>query len=620
MTNYELLEVIGGVDEALILPCLEPRKTLRLRKSVRAAILLAAVLLLLTTAALAMSGRDGFLSSLFGESYDIIGDYVMMEPITAENEKVRLTVESALSDGFNAYVVYSVERLDGGTLEGYYLDIEITPQYGSQGYAVVGHQAWGQKLETGNETPYKEWHMWFRSGKSGIEAMNLRLLGLRNTATGETVDFGEVKLSVPLKHSPVKLAEAGSDPMGRDVYKNIVLTPLGFRMDAWINLHPLSTDGSGENQRNRDYSKADCTVVLVYKDGTEQDISERLSRRLDAAKDEIKAVFEKPLDIEQIKGLRLNGAYLELAYGEPEPLRMVTTAGTLLTQNREYTYGAHEPLCPQITAESETRELALESIWTDGRTAELWFYMTFADGERDFRHITSYLENGLLEFRALDRNGAPLALAAEMMSGYRVTEERILLGCVVQIGGEGETLIIAQSGAELNISLDMKKLKKLPQGTMYVEPPKETPTESEPKSDIYQEHYDNLFGYRTPDKVDISADNGEYRITVEYLWQSVTQSTGKLRAMIRCERLDGEKFDTGFVPGRKETEIGVMLDGEFRAATGVDGGFGNGWVDGNAFYRAAEIEYDFPPGDRDAVRLTWTPPSGARITLDLPVE
>jgi hypothetical protein len=207
-----------------------------------------------------------------------------------------------------------------------------------------------------------------------------------------------------------------------------------------------------------------------------------------------------------------------------------------------------------------------------------------------------------------------------VVPGIRDDADRILLGGVVRIGGEAEILTIAQGGAELHIPLDMKKLKKLPQGSMYVEPPKETPAEATPRPDVYQEHYDNLFGYRTPDKVDLAADNGEYRMTVEYLLQNVNKSTGKLLAMICCERMDGGEYEDTFVHGRRELAIGVVLDGEYRTATGVKGGFGNGWKEENRRYTAAEIEYDFPPGDRDAVRLTWTPPSGARITLDLPVE
>ena len=66
MTNYELLEAIGGVDEELLLPCLDEKKPRSARKLLRAAVIAAAVLLLLTTAALALRGRDGFLSELFG--------------------------------------------------------------------------------------------------------------------------------------------------------------------------------------------------------------------------------------------------------------------------------------------------------------------------------------------------------------------------------------------------------------------------------------------------------------------------------------------------------------------------------------------------------------------------
>ena len=609
MTEFDIMKAIGEADEDLLDSVLAESKPKSMRRSFKIAIVAAAALLLLIGAAIAKSS-DGFLSELFGESYDIIGDYVMMEPISVENEFARLTVESALSDGFNAYVVYSVERLDGGTLEGMSLDMEINPLY-SYGAVPMGHQSMGWDFITGNETPQKEWNAWMWSGKVGLEGVDLRLLGVRDPLTGESTDFGEVRMSVTFIESPVKLAPNGGEPMGRDVYADIILSPLGFQMAAWPNLAPLTSDESGESQRNRDYSTLDCTVVLLQADGTEIDISDRLSRRLDGDKDSIKCMFETPMDIDKVEALLINGQRYELEYGQPKGLRTSSSTDRYQIQ-REYLFGSHDLSHPQIKAEGEGVSLATESIWTDGSTVELSVYINVDQAINAY----TYIDNGMMGIAAKDKNGQTTAVSAQIVPLDFLGEGCALYGYLVHIGGEAETLIMNIKGAEIEIPLDMKKLKKMPQGEPYEPQASEPPVK--PAFDLYQDHYDNLFGYRTPDKVDITADNGEYSITIEYLWQNVTRSKGKLLAMVRCQRLDGEKYEYG--RARKEIEIGVVYKDEFRAADSVDGGFKSGWIDGSLRYVTAEIDYGFPSGERDAVRFIWTPPSGARITLDFPVE
>lgn len=619
MTSYDIMDALNYVDDELLAPVLTEKKPRRLKSSVKIAVAVAAAILLLLTAAIA-AGDDGFISKLFGESYDIIGDYVMMEPVSVENEYARLTVESALSDGFNAYLIYSIERLDGGTLDDMYTDMQITPRYDIQWYAVPGG-SWGEEFKTGEETPQKKWYLWCRSGNTGLESIDLRLLGVYHSETREKTDFGELRIDVPMKQSPVKLAANGGDPMGRDVFSKIMLSPIGFRMDAWPNLAPLTTDGSGETQRNGDYSTPDCTVVLQYKDGTETDISPQLTRRMDGENDYISAFFEMPVDIDKIDAVIINGINFELEYGTPERLRMSESVGHSVEIYKQYVYGEHEPLYPQISAQGERATLSVESIWTDGGAVEMFLYTTYLGESGTFDALTtfgaanSYLYNGLLEFRAYDKRGGRLGVAVERMNGGAMVSESLLCGYIVTIGGAAETLTIGMDGAEITIPLNMKKLGRLPQSEPYVEPPKE---KAESKTDAYQVHYGHLFDYRTPDKVDISADNGEYSITVEYLWQMVNAGSGKLKAMIRCEQVDGGEYEQDMV--KREVEIGVVSGGEYRAATSVDGGFSSSWFEDNVRYVAADIDYKFPGGERDAVRLTWTPPSGARISIDISVE
>ena len=479
----------------------------------------------------------------------------------------------------------------------------------------MGHQSMGWDFITGNETPQKEWGAWMWSGKVGLEGVDLRLLGVKNEITGESTDFGEVRMSVPFTECPVKLAPNGGETMGRDVLTDIILSPLGFQLNAWPNLAPLTTDESGESQRNRDYSSPDCAVVLQYKDGTELDISAMLTRRIDGDKDSIKCMFETPMDIDKVEALLINGQLYELKYGQPNSLRTSSSTDRYQIQ-KEYLFGTHELAHPQIKAEGEGVSLATESIWTDGSTVELSVYIDVDTENGGAINAYTYIDNGMMGITAKDKNGQITAVSAQIVPLDFLGDGCALYGYLVHIGGEAETLTMNLNGCEIEIPLDMKKLNKLPQGEPYEPAPSEPP--AEPTFDIYQEHYDGLFGYRTPDKVDITADNGEYSITIEYLWQNVTKSNGKFLAIVRCERLDGEKYEYG--RARKEIEIGVVYEDEFRAADSVDGGFKSGWVDGSLRYVTADIDYEFPPGERDAVRFIWTPPSGARIVIDIPVE
>jgi len=613
MTAFDIMSALNDVDEKLLDAALEEKTARSGRRYVKiaAAAIIAAALLI--GAAIAASS-DGFLSELFGESYDIIGDYVMMEPISVENEYARLTVESALSDGFNAYVIYSVERLDGGTLEGVYLDMEINPLY-STGGVPVGYQSMGAEFITGNETPQKEWNMWLWSGKMGIEGVDLRLLGVKNSLEGISEDFGEVRLKVPFTKCPVKLAHNGGDAAGRDVFADIILSPIGFQMSAWPNLVPMSTDGSGISQRNRDYSAADCSVVLLFADDTERDISDMIARRPDGECDIIKCMFETPIDIDKVDALLINGQRYELEYGQPKELRMSSATTDRYQMEREYLFCGHEPTYPLLKSEGEHTSIETESIWTDGSLVELSVYVG-TDGE--LVNAYSYMDNGMMEVTARDKKGNILAVGVQVIPLYSAGNGRYLYGYLIQIGGKAENLTMSIKDTEIEIPLDMKKLGKLPQGEPFEPQPTEKPLEG--AYDIYQESYDNLFGYRTPEKVDITADNGEYSITIEYLWQMVYSGSGKLKAMVKCEQLDGEKYERTTRP-RNEIDIHIGLGGEYRASTSTDGSFGNGsWIEDNVRYVVADMEYIFPGGESDTVRLTWTPPAGERIVLDIPIK
>jgi len=614
MTEFDIMKAIGEADEDLLDSVLAESKPKSMRKTVKIALAAVIAAALLIGAAIAKSS-DGFLSELFGESYDIIGDYVMMEPISVENEFARLTVESALSDGFNAYVIYSVERLDGGTIENMGLDIETTPIYESQNTHYGGH--FSEPFVTGKETSQKQWYKLYRSGDTGLVGMEIRLFGLHNWETGERVNFGELKQEITFKESPLKTGGPGGDPMGSELYTKIILSPLGLRIRARVNLNVLTPDGSGEMAQPEYIGEADCTAELIYKDGSRHEITESLYRRFASVRYDIVANFAEPLDIEQVEAIEIDGLRYELEYGELDDYIMQWDSGDgYLAMQRKYVYEDHQPLYPVMSAQNDDLRVEMESIWTDGSEVEMFLLVESLSEVKDWKWIVPYSYNGYMEITALDKNGEKLAVSAEFVNVGKLEDGRGLYGYIIHIGGEAEKLIVNAGGAEMNIPLNMKKLKRMPQGEPYTEPPREIDMDN--KTDMYKEHYDHLFGDRDLPRVDISADNGEYGITVEYMWQTVSGGSGQFKAMVRCERLDGEAYDRS-IP-RKELEIGVVFNGEYRAATSVSGGFGLNWFEDEVRYSAANIDYEFRSGARDTVRLTWTPPSGERIVLDIPVE
>ncbi len=616
MTEFDLMKAIGEADEELLDSVLTESRPKGLRRTVKIALAAAIAAVLLIGAAIA-AGSDGFLSELFGESYDIIGDYVMMEPVTVENEYARLTVESALSDGFTAYIIFSVERLDEGEIGNMGLEIETNPIYSDQNIKYGGHFA--EPFVTGKETPQKQWYKLYRSGDTGLVGMEIRLFGLRNWETGERVDFGELKQEITFKESPLKMGGPGGDPMGSEVYTKIIISPLGLRIRARVNLNLLTPDGSGEMAQPEYIGEADCTAVLIYKDGSSLEITEQLYRRFAAVRYDIIANFAEPVDIEQIEAIEINGLRYELEYGELDDYTMQWESGNgYLQMQREYVYEDRQPFYPVISTQNDELRVDMESIWTDGSEVRMFLLVESLSEVRNRTSIVPYSYNGYMEITALDKKGEKLAVSAEFVNVGKLEDGRGLYGYIIHIGGEAEALIVNADGAEMNIPLNMKKLKKMPRGEPYSEPPREVDKDN--KTDIYKEHYDHLFGDRDLPRVDITADNGEYSITVEYMWQSVSGGSGQFKAMVACRRLDGGEYDLGSMSGRNRTEIGVVWDSEYRSATSARGGFGLSWVEGDTLYAAADIDYEFRAGARDTVRLIWTPPSGECIILDFPVE
>ena len=159
MTAWELMEAIGEAEEELIEPVLTPAAKKKLSRPVRTALILAAVIALLALLGVAAK-ETGFLERLFQEKFETIEEYVNHIAVTTENDSLRLTLHEAVTDGYTLLLAYSVERLDGGSMEGWTLDEIICPLT-EEGYPAWGLSgSWSEPLDTGVTDPAKRTYLY----------------------------------------------------------------------------------------------------------------------------------------------------------------------------------------------------------------------------------------------------------------------------------------------------------------------------------------------------------------------------------------------------------------------------------------------------------------------------
>ena len=113
MTALEFALAIGETEDRFAKNIFSPQVKKKRSRPVRTALILAAVLALLSLMG-AAAKELGFLELLFpGEKYETVEDYVNHIAVSAENDGLRLTLHEAVTDGYNTYLVYSVELLQG---------------------------------------------------------------------------------------------------------------------------------------------------------------------------------------------------------------------------------------------------------------------------------------------------------------------------------------------------------------------------------------------------------------------------------------------------------------------------------------------------------------------------
>jgi hypothetical protein len=628
MTALELMENLGEVDEELLWTALHTKTHRRYRRALRTALIAAAVLVLLALAALAAS-ESGLLERFFPQNYDLISDYVSRVEAVTENDMLRLTLHEAVTDGVRTLVAYTVERLDGGGMAGWEPETEITPYY-------MGGRTFSSGARSGmtidaSETARRT-YLWCCSSTddTALESVSIRLLGLKRTAGREQLDAGSLTLETSLTACPVRMAKRLGSAADEELVVSVRLSPLSLRILSYRNLAGMKP---GDVEKKEDVrtvgGPSDRRVELLFRDGSRQHVSMRHQSTDSSGVVVLMGDFWDLPDVRRVKAVVIDGREYPLTKETaPAPRQGLGMDAPFLESQRAWLYGSHEAAHPDLTASGEAVTLALDGIWTNGYTTELMLKIEAPHEENDWEPVNT---GGNLTFDARNRQGE--ALAVGVRDGGLVQG---LLSLIVECSDQAAQLTIGDGDAVLVIPLDMKKLQKLPQ----IEPKEASPrqTASPDAGESYRQAvYDELFAGVTPDSTGYSADNGVYRLTAVHLYLTEEPGIVRLRAWIEAARLDGEPYGmweesrAGFsICGLKDGKE-VVLNGGLGHVGGVRDGvryfsvredyrygdFALAEAQGAGVLPAEGLDLDLL--DLDGLRLTWTPPEGGRITLDLPM-
>ena len=624
MTAWELTECLGETEEELIEPVLTPPAKRKLSHPVRTALILAAVIALLALLGVAAK-ETGFLERLFPEKYETIEEYVNHIAVTTENESLRLTLHEAVTDGYTVLLVYTVERLDGGSMEGWGPDHIIRAQT-DEGYPLTYISSGGEALDTGETNPAKSTNVWWCYGwTGGLGRAYFRLFGLRNWETGETFTPGYLEAAVELKPCPTRTAKLRGDLSTKELYSDIVLSPFGFRAHVMTNIGAMTLENAPEPDQTHINDPWTGSLELVFRDGEVQsvDLTDIAYLRKDSTCQGVSLLnvqFRDLVDIRQVKALRIDGVEYPLENRGilRERQGLWDPDAAQLDHMRAWLYGNHEPVHPELSAEGMTEAgesvtLGVDGIWTDGCTTELMMKVLLENPEggpivKEPNYPAPVNLGGACEFHALDAEGNLLPLGVR--SG--VFREG-LFALVAECPEKAVTLVIRFEGAELRIPLDMKKLGKMSQITP--QEPKTYQVDPERQAQVRQQRFDSLFEGFTPVGTNYAGENGLYRIHIEYLALRGGRGSGQLRAFVACEYL-GDGY-ANFLDIWSNFTCYVLSEGREILAglcSGVNGGYER--EKGVCVYLLeSDLKGDFD--QVDALRLVWTPPAGDRITLDL---
>ena len=198
------------------------------RRWVKTLLIAAVVAALLAAGALAayLSGSRFFTQLFGGESYDIIGDYVMADLAEASDGTLKLTLESALSDGHYYYMVFSVERLDGGSLAGFLPDVDFEFTLAEPSRLKPAWQY--EKLDTPENSDSRIYCLAAARSDVRITAVDMALKGLYSTEDGHRELTTDVAIESGFLACPLA---GGGEAEG--TFRNIELSPFSLWIDVY---------------------------------------------------------------------------------------------------------------------------------------------------------------------------------------------------------------------------------------------------------------------------------------------------------------------------------------------------------------------------------------------------
>ena len=607
MNNMDIMQALNEADETLLGSALETKQGAVRKpvKKLRRTLLLAAAVVVLLVAGAVAAKSWGRIEEIYPENIDLISDYIVTDLPPVENDLLRLEVESAVTDGPAMMVLYSVERIDGGSLTGWTPIMDIRTL--SQGHVQTMRRSGDMPAETGN-TDTKVYSTFISLGNADVDEVELNLSGITNYQTLETLSCSSLELSFPLEPCGCKVGERCGDPDAEWLNSDIMLSPLSLTFHIYRNLSGLT--GSGIVSGPPIITQLHSTVALVRTDGTVEDITGNcLHEHHSACFDTVHCFFPELRDVSDIAAVRIDGRDHPLGYGERPELREYPDPTDYDAYLLYHLFGEHMWTEPVIGASKDGNGLTVKGVWTDGQDAELLLRVDSA--KSDYADLVTADYNGNLALTALDKDGNPLAVSAEANPFRTRDDDSPLLAMNVHIGGTAEKLVITFHDAVLEIPLDMKKLKKLPQGEHF--------TVGE-KAEAKHGGYD-LWADRIPElepHTDLIADNGLIRIAIEYAKAHAGNGCGSIELLGYAEGLDGKR------PAVREltrTTLEVLENDEWHLTSGSGGGSGMTTLPEES-RRAVHYEYSFE-GDftsPEKLRVTWRPDHSDPISIEIPLK
>ena len=445
MTALDLAYAIGETEDRFAETVFSPPAKKRIGRPIRTALILAAVLVLLALLLGVAARETGFLERLFPAKYEAIEDYVNHLAVSVENDGLRLTLHEAVTDGYNTMLIFSVELLNGDSMNRWdKADFWIVP-LSEEGVPVVrgggsGGDFSGPDRGVGN--PNRIVYYWYNKCQTSTGRISVRLFGLVNYTTGERFQPGYLEAEAKLKPCLTKVSRVQGKETGEEPYSNIVLSPLGLRVDvAGVDMEKL---GSGRRFPGK--------LEYVYREGEEEQVIDGAQvLGPDPAREDtavLSVSFRQPVDIRGIVALRIDGVEYPLETGAlpkrqtviARPAEVPEISAGNRQELRGELFADCEPADVKYYADTGVYRLQTESLalWGDETELHLRAWVTAAALKGEYDKLLDLGNSGiryclLIDGRAVDVSGAGFGV-----SGYYdgETGERVFL---LRLDFTGET-------------------------------------------------------------------------------------------------------------------------------------------------------------------------------------